>query len=491
MSYPRPEDEPTLVPEPTAQDRSIRALLSVVDDLSVETEEQGLLEATLEHTVESLGLAGGISYLPAPGGQAQTMAVYGLPPPDPEALKQLAELVLRWEKPILRDQAGDVWTAATPLATRERVLGVMTLYASTGVGAPSRQLLQALGKQIGTGLENARLYAELRASAGRLQVLNRLSHTLTASADLREGIKEFAREIATLQSFDRLVWAFVNETGDYLEIVGYPEDSSWGLGSAIPVVGSGPGFVVLNDKPVLERDLLKSHRYIEDMRLLEEGIRSYVLLPLATRGRAIGALALGSKQAEAYDEDTLARLQLLANAVALSLENLRLFERAKELSITDELTPLYNGRFFRQMLDREIKLSDRYKIPVSIVFIDLDRFKPVNDQFGHLRGSRALREVGFLLRAEVRETDYPARFGGDEFVVLLPQTDGAAARGLAERLRTSLEQHVFLQEEGFNIRLGASIGVATYPEDGKTREALVKVADERMYGDKALRRGQG
>jgi diguanylate cyclase (GGDEF)-like protein len=248
---------------------------------------------------------------------------------------------------------------------------------------------------------------------------------------------------------------------------------------------------VLNDKPVLERDLLKSHRYIEDMRLLEEGIRSYVLLPLATRGRAIGALALGSKQAEAYDEDTLARLQLLANAVALSLENLRLFERAKELSITDELTPLYNGRFFRQMLDREIKLSDRYKIPVSIVFIDLDRFKPVNDQFGHLRGSRALREVGFLLRAEVRETDYPARFGGDEFVVLLPQTDGAAARGLAERLRTSLEQHVFLQEEGFNIRLGASIGVATYPEDGKTREALVKVADERMYGDKALRRGQG
>jgi len=489
MSNPNPEDERTLVPDPTIQDRSIRALLGVVEDLSVETEEQGLLEATLEHTVDSLGLAGGISYLPAPGGGAQPRAVYGLPPPDSEALAELANLVLRWEKPIVRGQPQDVWVAATPLATRERVLGVMALYASTGVGAPSAELLEALGRQIGTGLENARLYSELRASAGRLEVLNRLSRSLTASGELRQGIKEFAREIATLQAFDRLAWAFVNETGDYLEVIGHPEENGWGLGNAIPVVGSGPGFVVLNNKPVLERDLARSHHYIEDMRLLEEGIRSYVLLPLETRGHAIGALALGSRQADAYDEETLARLQLLANAVALSLENLRLFERAKELSITDELTPLYNGRFFRQMLDREIKFADRYKTPVSIVFIDLDRFKPVNDRFGHLRGSRALREVGFLLRAEVRETDYPARFGGDEFVLLLPQTDAAAAHGLAERVRKSLEGHVFLQEEGFNIRLGASIGIATCPEDGCSRDALVKIADERMYLDKELRKG--
>jgi len=489
MSNPGPDDEPTLVPHPTVLDRSIRALLDVVDDLSVETEEQGLLEATLEHTVESLGLAGGISYLPATGAEPQPIAVYGLPPPDAEALKELAGLVLRWEKPIVRVQEADVWVAATPLASREKVLGVMSLYAASGVGAPSRELLQALGRQIGTGLENARLYGELRASAERLEVVHRLSRTLTASGELRQGIQEFAREIATLQSFDRLVWAFVNETGDYLEVIGHPEGSSWGLGNAIPVVGSGPGFVVLNNKPVLERDLARDHHYIEDMRLLEEGIRSYVLLPLATRGHAIGVLGLGSRQPDGYDQETLTRLQLLANAVALGLENLRLFERAKELSITDELTPLYNGRFFRQMLDREIKFADRYKTPVSIVFIDLDRFKPVNDQFGHLRGSRALREVGFLLRAAVRETDYPARFGGDEFVVLLPQTDAESARGLAERVRTCIEEHVFLQEEGFDIRLGASIGIATCPDDGRSRDALVKAADERMYRDKDLRKG--
>ena len=93
--------------------------------------------------------------------------------------------------------------------------------------------------------------------------------------------------------------------------------------------------------------------------------------------------------------------------MALAFENVRLFQKTRELSISDEVTPLYNFRFFHQILDRELKLVDRYKSVLSLIFVDLDRFKPINDQFGHLRGSRVLREVGFLLRAAVRETDYP------------------------------------------------------------------------------------
>jgi diguanylate cyclase (GGDEF)-like protein len=98
-----------------------------------------------------------------------------------------------------------------------------------------------------------------------------------------------------------------------------------------------------------------------------------------------------------------------------------------------------------------------------------------------------LREVGFLLRAAVRETDYPVRYGGDEFIVVLPQTDGPAAEQLAEKLRGMIEEHVFLHEEGINVRLGASLGVASYPTDARTKADLVRVADERMYADKASR----
>ena len=125
---------------------------------------------------------------------------------------------------------------------------------------------------------------------------------------------------------------------------------------------------------------------------------------------------------------------------------------------------------------------------LTLIFIDLDRFKPINDRYGHLRGSRMLREVGFLLRSAVRETDYPARYGGDEFVVILPQTDGAAAAVLGEKLRKLIEDHTFLQEEGINARVGMSLGVASYPSEAPSKEALIRLADERMYQDKERRR---
>jgi diguanylate cyclase (GGDEF)-like protein len=131
---------------------------------------------------------------------------------------------------------------------------------------------------------------------------------------------------------------------------------------------------------------------------------------------------------------------------------------------------------------------DRYRSVLSLMFLDLDRFKPINDQYGHLRGSRTLREVGFLIRAAVRETDFPARYGGDEFVVILPQTETASARVLADKLRDLIEGHIFLQEEGINARLGVSIGVASYPTEAPTKELLLRLADQRMYGDKEARK---
>src|SRR5262249_41895048 len=120
---------------------------------------------------------------------------------------------------------------------------------------------------------------------------------------------ECARELRSQQTFDRLMCGFVNDSGDYLEIVSEPQGAGWGLGSVLPVVGSGPGFVVLNDKPVLEPELLSNHRFIEDMRLLEEGVRSYLLLPLRTRGRCVGVMGLCAGTPAAFDDAALVRLQ--------------------------------------------------------------------------------------------------------------------------------------------------------------------------------------
>jgi diguanylate cyclase (GGDEF)-like protein len=462
--------------------------VSLVDDLTVERDEPGLLASTLEHMVLDLGLSGGALYVVSPDGTLAVAAQRSLAV-DEAVAREFAQSVLEEAHPAAHELPEGGWLAAAPLVTRQRILGVLTLHhAGKESAVPGPDVLEALGKQIGTGLDNVRLYAELRASSARVEALNRITTALTSGLDLKTVIPAFAQEMAAFQPFDRLACGLVNDTGDYIEIVAHPQGASWGLGDVIPVVGSGPGSVVLNNKAILQRDLVHEHRFIEDMRLLDEGLRSYLLLPLNSRGRGIGVLALGSQQTGGYDDAALARLQPIADSVALAFENVRLFQKTRELSITDEVTPLYNFRYFHQILDRELKLVDRYKSVLSLVFVDLDRFKPINDQYGHLRGSRTLREVGFLIRAAVRETDYPVRYGGDEFVVVLPQTDRASASALAEKLRSLLEEHVFLQEEGINARLGASLGIATYPTEAQTKESLIRLADKRMYEDKIERK---
>ncbi len=489
---PQPPRTPVRAPATPApggsRDRLLQTLVALVDDLTVEREEAGLLRSALEHIVGSLDLIGGAIFVAGHDAELIEAAEQHLAV-DLVTLRELGAAALHEDGPLIQELQGAGRLAATPLRAQRRSLGALVLHeGSVAATAFDREVLEVLGKQLGTGLENVQLYAELRASSGRGEALRRITAAATSGSELAAIIPAFAAELAALQPFDRLACGFVNETGDYLEMVSHPEGTSWGLGGVLPVVGSGPGFVALNNRAVLQKDLVHEHRYLEDMRLLEEGLRSYALFPLISRERAIGVLALGSCQGGAFDEHTLARLQPLADAVALAFENVRLFQKTRELSITDEVTPLHNFRYFHQALERELKLVNRYGSTLSLLFIDLDRFKPINDQYGHLRGSRTLREVGFLIRAAVRETDIPARYGGDEFVVILPQTDGAAARVLAEKLRQLVEGHTFLQEEGINARLGVSLGLATYPAEANTKEGLIRLADKRMYEDKESRR---
>jgi diguanylate cyclase (GGDEF)-like protein len=488
---PQPSRTPARAPAAApdgSRDRLLQALVALVDDLTVERDETGLLRSALEHIVGSLELIGGAIFVAGQDGELIEAAEQHLAV-DLAVLRELAAAAAQQAGPLVQELPGAGRLAATPLRSQRRTLGALVLHeGSVATTTLDREVLEVLGKQLGTGLANVQLYAELRASSDRGAALRRITAAATSGSELAAIIPAFAAELAALQPFDRLACGLVNETGDYLEMVSHPEGTSWGLGAVLPVVGSGPGFVALNNRSVLQKDLVHEHRYLEDMRLLEEGLRSYALFPLSSRERAIGVLALGSCQTGAFDDGTLARLQPLADAVALAFENVRLFQKTRELSITDEVTPLHNFRYFHQALERELKLVNRYGSTLSLLFIDLDRFKPINDQYGHLRGSRTLREVGFLIRAAVRETDIPARYGGDEFVVILPQTDAVSARILAEKLRGLVEGHTFLQEEGINARLGVSLGLGTYPAEANTKEALIRLADRRMYEDKESRR---
>jgi two-component system, cell cycle response regulator len=178
-------------------------------------------------------------------------------------------------------------------------------------------------------------------------------------------------------------------------------------------------------------------------------------------------------------------INFLLDQASLALDNAARYSFAKDLLYIDELTGLYNYRYLDVVLDRELKRSDRYGSNLSVLFLDIDLFKMVNDLFGHLIGSRVLREVGTLLRRSVRDVDAVIRYGGDEYTIVLIETGLEGAAVVAERIRKTIEAHTFARGDGLAIKLTVSLGYACSPDDARTKAELLEMADQAMYRGKA------
>lgn len=226
-----------------------------------------------------------------------------------------------------------------------------------------------------------------------------------------------------------------------------------------------------------------------DTRLHDDAVGAVMAFPLACRGRRVGAL-IGLDRLAASREPRLAAsmlraVRVLLEPVAVALDNSLLLKRAEALSVTDDLTHLYNSRYLNSVLRRETKRASRSGRPLSLLFIDLDGFKGVNDSHGHLFGSRALVEAAAVIRGSARETDVVARFGGDEFALVLPDTGSEGAFAVGERIRERIAAHTFLVGDGLAIKLSVSVGVATLPDVAASVEELMQAADMAMYAVKA------
>lgn len=210
-------------------------------------------------------------------------------------------------------------------------------------------------------------------------------------------------------------------------------------------------------------------------------------IPLRSRGRLVAVLlgvdAARSRAAELPDarKGQYDAVLELTDAVAAVLDVTLRLKRANTLSQVDDLTGLYNARFLAQALKREVKRAQRTGRPLSILFVDLDGFKGINDRYGHLCGSRAILEAAHRIHAGARETDVVARFGGDEFAIILPETGREGAMVAARRVRERVAGEPFLAEEGIRYRLTASVGAATMPGAAATPDALLAAADAAMY----------
>jgi diguanylate cyclase (GGDEF)-like protein len=325
--------------------------------------------------------------------------------------------------------------------------------------------------------------ADQNRQSQELAIFHDVAKTLTSSLDLDSILQTIMEKMA--EYFRPDTWSLLMIDPDredmYFAIaVGTAAEA---LKNVRLKVGEGiAGYVAKHGERLIVPDVYTDPRFakrIDEMTRWET--RSIVCFPVRSRLRVLGVIQLVNVDMEHFGEQEIFFLQSLCDYAAIAIENARAVEKIQELTITDDCTGLFNARHLYKTLETEVYRSARFGYEFTVVFIDLDHFKNVNDTHGHLIGSKLLGEVGYLIKAQLRLIDYAFRYGGDEFVVLLPQTGKDAALVVAKRLRDSLRTSLFCRDEGLNLNVRASMGVATYPHDAKTPHDIIRQADEMMY----------
>ncbi len=408
-----------------------------------------------------------------------------------EEVDGLAEFVRQGRRPLLLAQ--DLPARARRLGittwdSRLRTWGGVPVHFSDGtlgvlaaadferentINQEQFELMQVLADEAAGAIESARLFQKERRRSSHLALLNELAQKAASvlnPSELLSNIcgevrtafdRDFARiEVVDLKKNELVVEA---EAGYGKELLGHRTRFGEGLSGA----------AAISREPVLANSALRELRYVA----LRPGVRSALSLPLKYRHDLLGVLSMESLREHSFSPQDVMTLQSLADQLAIALHNARAYQLALDQAITDGLTGLKTHRYFREALDREWRRSARTGRPFSVIMMDLDGFKQVNDQGGHLEGDRVLAAVATLLDARSRQSNVVARYGGDEFAILLSETNLEQAEILAERLRQAIQAEHFLREHG----VSASIGIATFPDHGPTPEEVLRVADSGMY----------
>ncbi|MBA2700736.1 MAG: diguanylate cyclase [Chloroflexi bacterium] len=364
-------------------------------------------------------------------------------------------------------------------------VGVITLskLGCDGFDANDLRLLTILADQAATAVESARRLTRSQNLAGELRRLLEMSGELSESLDPRQVADLMGRYLARAMNVDQCVISYWDRPSGRLE----------SLGAFPPALfeDATPYFDVSNYPEtlcVLERQTLAivdaedpAADPAEVSLLRQHGNRMLAMLPLVAKGQSIGLVELFAKGGVQWTPDRLELARTMANEAAMALENARLYEDARKLADRDPLTGFYNHRFLHERLGEEVVRAQRARQPVSVLMVDLDDFKLVNDTFGHLFGDRVLTWTAERIRSALRASDVATRYGGDEFALILPETDAADAQAAANRILEAFRTSAFAREGRRSVPVALSIGTATFPADGRSATDLIAAADAALY----------
>jgi diguanylate cyclase (GGDEF)-like protein len=331
------------------------------------------------------------------------------------------------------------------------------------------------------------LLSAMKRTVEQLAAFNQIAKALTSTLDVREVLGLVMQKVSELLQPES--WSLLLEGPDgqlYFEICVGPAAEQLkplkvpiGEGIAGSVFRSGKGRLVGDVKT----DPDFASRFDE---LTNFKTQSLMAVPLVSLGRSLGVIEVVQREGgKPFDIDDLRALTAIADYAAIAIQNARNFQKVQELTLTDEHTGLFNARYLLSTLDREIERAQRFHRPVSLLFLDIDQFKQVNDTRGHLVGSGLLKAVGKVLLEAVRTVDSVCRYGGDEFAVLLLETHADRAQLVAERIRHSIASQEYVIDGSDPFKLTVSVGFATFPENAGNSKALLAAADKAMYAAKA------
>jgi diguanylate cyclase (GGDEF)-like protein len=318
-----------------------------------------------------------------------------------------------------------------------------------------------------------------------LRVFHDVARALTSSLELEEILGAIMDKMAQFFGPERWSMLMVDDKSSelyYAIAVGENTESLKGL--RVPLGEGVAGWVAATGNPLVVPDVaLDPHWSAFANKHPDLKIRSIACVPVRSGNKTLGVIQLLNSKLDLLSEYSISFLRILCDYAAIAIQNARSMTLIQELTITDDVTGLFNARHLYTMLDEQVAQGQMF----SLMFVDLDRFKLVNDTHGHLIGSRLLAEIGGLLKRCLGPNNAAFRYGGDEFVALLPGMGKSAAAGTTMALREDLRAARFLEGAGLSLSVSGSFGLATYPEDGNTVPTILRAADTMMYEAKVTR----
>jgi diguanylate cyclase (GGDEF)-like protein len=375
----------------------------------------------------------------------------------------------------LMGQARTKCELAIPLIVRDEVVGVLDLQSETldFFDKNTIDLLTLFSTQASIAIENARLYSREQRRAEQMEAINAVARQTTALVELDHLLEKVCKEMLERFHIDQVA-VLLLEGNELIHRAHMGKlTATFQVGQRIPLSGLA-GRAIETGRPVLVNNVTQANEFIRGVA----ETKSELCVPLIVFGEKLGVMVLDSEREDGFLEDDVPALESVADICAAAIQNSRHFERTQQLAYLDGLTGIFNRRFFEMRIQEEITRADRYETQLAVVMLDLDNFKRLNDEFGHLLGDEVLRQVSVIFQNQLRKGDVVCRYGGEEFALLLPNTSADNAVEVADKLRRTVENWHF---PGVARPVTLSAGVAGFPEFGITRDEIVASADHALY----------